>query len=209
VLSLPSSRDRSGAVGAARPPDPEGVTTGRSASNVAISRGIGAQLLITVPGPVRVSEVLGKLSAPRIADGGPIKLSLPVRNLGTAHRDYLHPDELVAQVGAERVTFPEFTVLRGSTRVLETNWTDPPLACLCRVRVATDDGQGHALVASTRILVFPFRLLAGVLLLAVGLALLTRTTRRRRRQARERELAQARQEAYEQARREAVASTRP
>lgn len=195
----------------ARPPDPEPgehqigviflVPAQRAGPNVAIHRGVGAQVLIGVPGAVDRRIAFGRLRAPWLADGGPVRLTLPVHDRGNVHRDYLAGDRLVAEAGGDRVPFPDFTVLRGSTREVSTEWS-PPLACVCRVQVVGDDGRGGRLVASARVVVFPFRAALGLVVLVLGLALLARGLRHRGRRVTAAEVAAARQEAYEQARRD-------
>jgi len=100
------------------------------------------------------------------------------------------------------VTFPDFSVLRGSSRVVSTRWQHPPLICLCRVTVATDDGHGHQVAVSRRVVVFPLRFSVGLLFLALGLGLAQKRLRGRRQQQSAERMEQLRQQAYEQARQE-------
>ena len=179
-----------------RVPAPQGSGT------ISISGAIGAELIVNVPGPVVRRIALADLHVARFADGGPIRLRLAVENLGNVHRDYIHPSSLVAAAGGDRIPFPSFTVLRGSTRVVETDWPDPPLFCFCTVHVKTADGLGNVVVASARVIVFPFRLALGLLLGAGGVFLLGRAWSQRRQLGAAARVAHARQEAYEQARRE-------
>jgi len=157
------------------------VPAGKSAQNVAINRGIGTQLLISVPGPIVDRIALAKLAGPGLVDGGPATFTVTVHNRGTIHHDFVRPGQLVARVHGQSVKFPDFTVLRGSTRVVSTQWQHPPLVCLCRVTLAADDGQGHQIVVSRQVIVFPLRFSAGLILLALGLALAQRRRRARRR----------------------------
>jgi hypothetical protein len=166
--------------------------------NVGVSGAIGSEVLINVPGKAVYNIALGPLKAPLLSGGGPIPLKLTIGNSGNVHKDYIRPHALKAKVNGEEVQFPNFSVLRDSVRTVTTKWADPPLACLCALTVSTRDGQGHTVTAHARIFVFPFALVVGVLLTAIGLLLLSRAQRRRSR----RRLAEARQEAYEQARRE-------
>lgn len=156
------------------------VPAGKSAQNVAINRGIGTQLLISVPGPIVDRIALAKLAGPGLVDGGPATFTVTVHNRGTIHHDFVRPRQLVARVHGKSVKFPDFTVLRGSSRVVSTQWQHPPLVCLCRVTLAADDGQGHQIVVSRQVIVFPLRFSAGLLLLALGLALAQRRRRARR-----------------------------
>lgn len=169
--------------------------------NVALHRGVAAEALIRVPGAVDRHIGFGRLRVPRVVDGGPVRVSLPIDNRGNVHRDYIGPDHLVLDTGGTKVAFPNFTVLRDSTRLMSAQWA-PPLACVCHPRVVTDDGRGHRLVVTATVVVFPFRLVLGLAALLVGLALLSRALRRRSRRAADARVAVARQEAYEQAQRE-------
>ena len=168
--------------------------------NVAIGRAIGIPLLIGVPGVIIHEDTIGPLKAPRWSDGGPIHLELTVRNLGNVHRDYILPDNLVGVArDSEQIAFPDVTVLRSSTRVIEAQWIDPPLFCICKIRVTSDDGKGHVLTAEARVVLFPLRLVLGIVLMLLGLVLLTRRWRRRRRR-REAELVElGRREGYAEA----------
>lgn len=175
----------------------------RGRGNVSISGSVAAQLLIQVPGQVVRRTGLGALQLPTLSDGGPVQMRLEVHNRGNVHRDFIGPGaRLVADAQGQRVPLPEFVVLRNSTRLIEAGWNDPPLACVCRVAVRTDDGQGHPLLATARVIVFPFRLTIGVIVAAVGLFLLLRSLRRRGHRREESRLEGARREAYERARRE-------
>src|SRR5205823_5131499 len=123
------------------PPDPEPgeryvgllfrVPAPQSGASVAISGSIGAELLIQVPGTVTRKASLGALHAPFFADGGPVRFDLTVRDSGNVHRDYIRPHNLVALAHGDVVAFPDFTVLRDSTRIIQAEWPDPPLICIC------------------------------------------------------------------------------
>jgi hypothetical protein len=174
------------------PPDPEpgerqvGLTFVVPAelprSNIALNRGIGVPLLIQVPGIVVHRIEFGPLEGPWLAIGGPVSMRLSVRNRGNVHRDYIEPDNLVAAASnGDQITFPSFTVLRASTRVVESTWAHPPLFCICRIIVRSDDGRGHEIVASARIIVFPLWQVLGFVLTSLGLFVLAKERRRRRR----------------------------
>jgi len=175
--------------------------------NVAVSGAIGIQLLMNVPGEVIRSIGVGPLTAPRFSDGGPVQLRLNLHNLGNVHRDYVKPDTLTATiVGKTNVSFGDFTILGDSSRVVEAAWLDPPLFCLCMARVTADDGRGHPVTVEARFIVFPFRLVAGVLIAAMGLFLLTRRGPRRQRRHARPFLEEVRRAAHQQARQELLAA---
>jgi len=106
-----------------------------ASANIAVSGAVGIQILVNVPGEVIRSIGVGPLTAPRFSDGGPVRLRLTIRNLGNVHRDYVEPDNLAATiVGKTNVSFGDFTVLGASSRVVETEWVNPPLLCICTAR---------------------------------------------------------------------------
>ncbi len=180
------------------------VEAGETEGNIRLNRTIASELLINVPGEIIEKVAFGPLRAPGFTDGGPIPISLEVRNLGNVHRDYIEPDNLVVTTSSgATVELPPFTVLRQSQRVIDAQWIDPPLMCICTLSVTSDDGQGNEITATTRVVVFPLRLIAGVLITAVGMFLLTRGGLRRQRRKVEHRIERARREAYEEALREA------
>ena len=145
-----------------------------------INRAIGAQLIVSVPGEAHRKISFGDLSAPSLADSSPLTIALEVRNEGNVHRDFRGKDALeVRTQGRAVAALPETTLLAGENDRLETTWENPPLFCICTLRVAADDGSGQTVTATKRVIVFPFRLAVGTLLLAFGLRLLWRARRRR------------------------------
>jgi hypothetical protein len=182
-----------------------------SGGTVNINRGIGTQLLIAVPGPIVHGVLLPGLSAPWFSDGGPVPLTLTVRNQGTVHEDYYAPNGILGSASGGRVTFSDFSVLRQTTRTVRGEWDNPPLLCWCSVRAYGDDGNGTTMSASTRVLVFPFRLLIGLIVAMVGLYLARSEIRNRRSAARaaataalETKLEEARRQGFEEAARAGV-----
>lgn len=172
-----------------------------SFGTVNINRGIGTQLLIAVPGPVVRDVQLATLSAPWFSDGGPVPLSLTLRNRGSAHQDYYQPNGMLGSASAGTVSFPDFSVLRQTVRTVGGEWRSPPLLCWCTVRAYGDSGNGTIVSASTRVLVIPFRLLIGLLVAIVGLYL-ARSELRNRRTARQAAAAAALEAKLEEARRQ-------
>ena len=177
-----------------------------SFGTVNINRGIGTELLIAVPGPVVHQVKLASLSGPWFSDGGPVPLSLSVRNGGTVHEDYYQPHGMLGSASGGSVAFPDFSVLRQTERTVRAEWSNPPLLCWCTVRAYGDDGNGRNVSASTRVFVFPFRLLIGLLVASVGLYLASSELRNRRatRQAAaatslEAKLEEARRQGFEEA----------
>lgn len=143
-----------------------------SDGNLALTHRVAAKLYIDVPGdPIRHVE-LGAFTGPRLVDSAAARLDLTVHNRGNVHRRFEDSTRLIAIRGEDEFAFQNFTVLGGSTRVVEAIWTDPPTFCWCTIAVETDDGQGNLLVASTRVLMFPLRLTLAILAAGLGLSLL-------------------------------------
>jgi hypothetical protein len=198
------------------PPDPDpgehqvglvfSVPGGQSENNIAINRGVGTQLLISVPGPIVHRVALTGLKVPRFVDGRSAQLTATISNTGTVHRDYLGAAPLHAYIQGTQVTFPDFTVLRGSSRVISTRAQHLPLLCVCRVTVSSDDGTGRTIGLSRRLIVFPLRAAIGMLLLTIAVILLLRRSRIRRRRRTDEQLESTRQAGYEQARKELAAN---
>ncbi len=126
---------------------------------VRLNRGVAVPLLVTVPGPVNDTVTLADLYTQGFSPGGPITLTAVVKDSGTVHHDFFAPDHnLLAHAEGHAIAFPDFTVLRGSTRTVTTQWADPPLACICHITVAiTREGiPPHALQATVvRFPVYP------------------------------------------------------
>jgi hypothetical protein len=103
------------------------------------------------------------LRVPLLAEGAfPVRVH--VQNRGNAHLEYVAPHALTVMVNGEPVSFPDFTLLRGSDRELVTMVSRGPV-CLCELRIGS---------LSARVLVLPYRLLGAFLLLAIGLLLVRR-----------------------------------
>ena len=181
------------------------VPSGTTDQNIAVNRGVGTQLLISVPGPVVHRVALTGLEVPRFVDGRSAQFTATIHNTGTVHRDYLAAAPLHADFQGTQVTFPDFTVLRGSSRVISTRAQHLPLMCVCRVTVTSDDGTGSATSLSRRVIVFPLRAAVGMLLAAIALILLLRRRRIRRRRRTDEQLERTRQAGYDQAREELAA----
>ncbi|MET8142137.1 hypothetical protein ABZU32_17660 [Sphaerisporangium sp. NPDC005288] len=147
-------------------------------TNIRVNRAIAAPVLIAVPGPVDRTVEIDGVRAPEFVTGGPVPISTRIRDVGTVHRDFRGRGRLHVRVGGDDLTFPDFTVLRGSVREVATRW-NPPLMCVCHATVSVPAGDGTRRTATTRILVFPVHLLAVALGLAALLALLVWYARRR------------------------------
>ncbi|GAB2863952.1 hypothetical protein GCM10027176_77320 [Actinoallomurus bryophytorum] len=153
------------------------VPAGRNAANIRINRGIATPVFITVPGPVSRSVEVSRVRAPGFALHGPILLSTTVHDSGTVHRDFRGKGKLHVDVGGDRVAFPDFTVLRDSTREITARWS-PPLMCVCHATVSVP-GSGGRTSAAVRIIIFPLHLLAILLGGLLALLLLGWFARRR------------------------------
>ena len=151
----------------------------KSGSNIRITRGIGVALYITVPGPINESTAVTDLQAPGFIESGPITLTATFRDSGTVHRDFVGGGRLSIGVSGGTVALPDFTVLRGTTRVVSTQWTDPPLMCICHATMILPNAAGKATPMSTTIVIFPIRTVATSLGVLAALLLAWRLIRRR------------------------------
>ncbi|MEU0519837.1 hypothetical protein [Streptosporangium sp. NPDC006007] len=146
--------------------------------NIKINRAIGAPIYITVPGPIDTSLRLGDLSSPGFVMSGPVDFGVTVDNVGTVHRDFFGRDGLSVEVDGRKVPFPDFTVLRGTSRNVAVRWTDPPLMCVCHPRVSIPGPDGPSSRSAT-VVIFPLHLFALMIGLALVLHHLVRLARRR------------------------------
>jgi hypothetical protein len=130
------------------------------AKNIQLNRGIGTPIFITVPGVIDDSTEIAALDAPRFSlRGGPVTFTTTTRNTGTVHRDFRAADRLAIAVDGQQVQLPEFTVLRGSDRVLSTAWTGAPMWCSCRAVLSMTRADGTTQHSTVRILVMPLHLI--------------------------------------------------
>jgi hypothetical protein len=151
-------------------------------ANIRLTRGIGTPVYITVPGPTDDSAVVTDLRAPGFSWHGPITFSAAVQDTGTVHRDFRDTKRLPVQVGGGQVLFPDFTVLRGATRQVDTVWSHPPLFCRCHATVSLVGKDGTVTEREADVTIVPVHLIAGGLgaLLLVLLFLAVRRRRSRR-----------------------------
>ena len=152
------------------------VPAGRTQSNVKINRGIATPIYITVPGRIDRSATITALHAPGFAFGGAIKISAQVHNTGNVHRDFRGPTALGVH-GAGDTAFPDFTVMRGGTRVVTTTW-HPPLFCICHLTTSVTNPDGSVHSKTVRVIVLPVR--EAAIALGVLFALVVAAVARRR-----------------------------
>ncbi|MDP9074230.1 MAG: hypothetical protein M3N98_08675 [Actinomycetota bacterium] len=152
---------------------PAGTTNG----NIKINRGIATPVYITVAGPLNDSASLSDLSVKGFATGGPVTITAKVHDTGTVHRDFRGASPLKISAAGSAAVFPDFTVMRGSTRDIATTW-NPPLFCICHpsVSVVNADGTVHSM--TVQVIIVPLPLLGAVggavVLIVVGLWLARR-----------------------------------
>jgi hypothetical protein len=154
------------------------VPAGRNAANIRINRGIATPVFITVPGRTDNSVEVTDLRAPRYALHGPVFVTTKIHNLGTVHRDFRGRGRLRVRVNGKTAAFPDFTVLRGSTRETTLRW-NPPLMCVCHATVSVPGRDGTTSAITVRIIVFPLHLLTILLGVLLGVLLLSWLVRRR------------------------------
>jgi hypothetical protein len=139
------------------------VPSGESSGNIKINRGIAVPVYITVPGEIDTSATISNLAAPGFAVGGPVTITASVHNIGTVHRDFRGAEPLVIDAAGSAAAFPDFTVSRGATRDVSTEW-DPPWACVCTATVTFVNADGTVQSTSAQVIVFPLHIVGGVLL---------------------------------------------
>jgi hypothetical protein len=154
------------------------VPAGKTAGNIKINRGIGTPVYITVPGPIDDSTSLSNLSAKGFAMRGPVALTATMTNTGTVHRDFRGATPLSVTGAGTAVPFPDFTLIRGSARDINTTW-NPPLICICNPTVSFVNAAGTVQSYSVRVIVLPLPLM-GILLGTLLLAWLVVALARRR-----------------------------
>jgi len=108
------------------------VPAAQTTANVKINRGISIPMFVTVPGPTTDTTTLSGLAAPAFATGGPVHVTATVHNTGTVHRDFRAADPLTMTAAGSSSAFPDFTVMRGADRDIETAWTRRCSACATR-----------------------------------------------------------------------------
>lgn len=144
--------------------------SGKTAGNIAVNRGIGAPVYLTVPGPVDDSVRLDSLRSSFWSFRGDPDLTLHLTSTGTVHRDFRGPTALPVGTSRHLGRFSDFTVSRGAERVVSTTW-DAPLVCVCHPYVTVTNAGGVPQTVSTRVVVVPWWGLAGLgLIVILGLA---------------------------------------
>lgn len=135
-------------------------------ASVTIDAGVGAQIIIRVPGDV-IRRQRMTLSAPEFSAGGSVPLTLTVANTGTV---YSLDNHVTASTGTR---FSGMLILAGARRTESAPWPDPPVACLpCHVSVGN---------ATASVWIIPIWEIAAGMLILTGAALVTRRARRARR----------------------------
>lgn len=151
-----------------------------STTNIRVNRGIGVPVFVTVPGQVDASAEVTNLHAPSFVLGGPITFVATMHDTGTVHRDFRGDGgRLAIGVDGQQVEFPDFTVLRGSSREITTEWTDTPLWCFCQATVSMARADGTIQQATATVVILPLHLLGIALVALLALLLGGRFLRQR------------------------------
>ncbi|MER5419331.1 hypothetical protein [Streptosporangium roseum] len=151
---------------------------GSGAGNIRLNRAIGTPIYVTVPGPIDTSVRVGGLRAADFAISGPVEFGATVENVGTVRRDFFGEEGLKVEVDGREIPFPDFTVLRGTSRDVAVRWKDPPLMCVCHAKVSVTGSDGTSSRSAT-VVVFPLHLFAMLLSVSGALYLLALWARRR------------------------------
>ena len=156
------------------------VPAGQTTANIKINRGIATPVYITVAGPTSDASSLSNLRAKGFAIGGPVTITAKVHNSGTVHRDFRGTSPLKISAPGSAAAFPDFTVIRDSTRDISTAW-NPPLMCICHPSVSFVNADGKVQSMSVQVIVVPLPLIGVIggaaLALAVALWLARRQYR--------------------------------
>jgi hypothetical protein len=144
-------------------------------ANIKVNRGVAAPVYVTVAGPTDDSASISDLGASGfVLGGGSVNVTAKVHNNGTVHRDFRAASRLSVNAAGTLSAFPDFTIVRGSTRDIATTW-DPPLMCICHPTVSFRNADGSVQTATVRVIVFPLHLLGilvgALLVLLVGMRL--------------------------------------
>ncbi|MCX4419376.1 hypothetical protein [Streptomyces mirabilis] len=144
-------------------------------NRIRINRGVAVPLLVTVRGSTIDAVKATNLETSGLSVGGPISLTTTVKETGTVHHDFYGPHHnLVAEADGTKIAFSDFTVLRGSSRTVKTQWTDPPLACVCHIKVAIPQKGSRPEVVEATVVRLPLRLVGEVVMAIISLFLLWR-----------------------------------
>ncbi len=134
------------------------VPAGQTSANIKINRGIATPVYITVAGLTSNSATLSDLKANGFAIGGPVTITAKVHDTGTVHRDFRGDAPLRISGAGSAAAFPDFTVMRGSTRDISTTW-NPPLFCICHPKVSVVNADGTAQSMTLQVIVVPLPLM--------------------------------------------------
>jgi archaellum component FlaG (FlaF/FlaG flagellin family) len=154
------------------------VPAGRTAANIKINRGIATPVFIAVPGPQVNTVSLTGFQAPHFVTGGPVAVTVRLKNTGTMHRDFRGASPLRLAGAGSAGGFPDFTVVRGGSRDVSTAW-QPPFICVCHPSVTIRNADGTVQSMSIQVIVFPLWW-AIIALVAIALVLLIFGLARRR-----------------------------
>jgi len=156
------------------------VPAGKTNANIKINRGIATPVYITVAGPISDSASLSGLHAKGFAIGGPVTITAKVHDTGTVHRDFRGATPLKISAAGSAAAFPDFTVMRGSTRDISTTW-NPPMICICHPRVSIVNADGKSQTMTIQVIVVPLPAIGiiagGLVMLMIGLWLARRQYR--------------------------------
>jgi hypothetical protein len=158
------------------------VPAGKTSANIKINRGIAIPVYVTAPGPISDTASISHLTAPGLTTGGPVTITAQIHDSGSVHRDFRGPAALKLDAGGRTAVFPDFTVMRDSTRKITTTW-HPPFMCLCHVSVSIPGAHGATRSATVQILVIPAVPLGSGVLALLLLAVIIVAARRRYRRS--------------------------
>jgi hypothetical protein len=129
-----------------------------------------SRLISTARERFRAVAVGNRHVAP-LATGRPFRIFVPVANLGTIH---IRPEGRVRVTAGDRqreLRHLGEVILAGDARVMEFLWGDPPFIGMVRVEVEVEYGGRDILRGTSRSLILPLDLVAGLALIVFGVRL--------------------------------------
>lgn len=147
---------------------------------------VSVRLTVRVAGAVRPQAQITSLEVPRITDGDPVTVSAVVRNTGNVRLNFdrANKGSLAILSGSTRKADLRFsgTLYPNEERPFELSWDSAPLVGQFKGAASIDAGK-KVVEDSRSVLVFPWKQIAALLLIALAVAILFLGRVRRQRYA--------------------------
>lgn len=146
-----------------------------SSGNVGVVQAISIRLTVRVAGPVHRSVAISSVSAPRFAGGGPVVVSVNVRNTGNVRLDFDRGNRGALRIlddAAEKARLDfRGPLYPGQTRSFRLAWQDPPLLGRFRT-IASVATPGGPVSRSSSFWVVPWRQAGAFVLVVLAVVVL-------------------------------------